>query len=142
MVSSWLTVVGPTTSACSVTPTDAGQFTRLPTTALDTSFAKEYNMKKFIIMVALSITLIFGMATPASAHHTHSPTTKCRELITGGFWEPNSTLVWAHSHYSSTGHPTYAHCLFRDRTTFQTHQRCLRYTDHQIVSVSTYCPGG
>lgn len=96
-------------------------------------------MRKLIVTLVMVGALIVGpFALPAAAHHTHSPTTACNELLRT-FWQPNHTLVWAHSHYYSSGHPAYAHCLFRNRSTFATNTRCIRYSDHNIVSVSTYC---
>lgn len=95
-------------------------------------------MRKLITSLVVAAGLTFGMATPASAHHTHSPTSLCNYYRPGGY-----TSLTPHTHYyASSLHPAAAHCYYRSNTTFQLYVTCRRYDTHAIVSASTWCPHG
>jgi hypothetical protein len=94
-------------------------------------------MRRIFASVLLVLGLGFGGvlmgASPAAAHHTHSPTTACGSTV----WYLNShgySYTWLSSwnHYDSTGHPIWAVCNFRDNRTFGLVKWCFRYYDHVI----------
>lgn len=92
-------------------------------------------MRRLIVAVAVAVALTLGSAAPASAHHTHSPTTLCNAYRPSGY-----TSLTPHSHYTTSGHPATAHCYYRNNVTFSTIQRCRWYSNHALVSLSIGCP--
>lgn len=83
-----------------------------------------------VAAIALVVVSLVGFqASPAAAHHTHSPTTLCNWYRPGGY-----TSLTPHSHYYTSGHPATAHCYYRSNTTFQLYVTCRWYDTHAFAS--------
>jgi len=88
------------------------------------------------ILALAGASVVGPMAVPASAHHTHSPTTICNLIVSTWNGQVSGSnpfqLVAAYQYYDSSGHPLKARCLIRDNRTQVTHCRYIYYSTHGI----------
>ena len=91
-------------------------------------------IRKALGTLAATLFLALGIvvgpaAVPASAHHTHSPTTFCLEVRPG-----SSTYLRSYvSRRYASGHPWAVVCVYRDNRLFRAYWREYNLETHALI---------